>query len=714
MKLYRYIHKTLRVLQKQLYRTIIYDLLFIGTFAFSFACFASAARDRNYMGMICNTDFTVIAMMLLMYVIGLGVARLGDYNLEALPNGRTVLVAAKGILCMQIAFLTSLVVLVEACVLYAYMAAPAGLYLYAAQYILLHFFFPLLICVYLGLTIGLVFSGRWRYIVALLAWLFTGPLLSAMLIFAQSGYGDTIKIPQIVMYFFSMLNLGRLSEMETASFYGLSLEPRLWMEMLTKAILVLLLCQLTMLCVNSKRRHILFTGFMVLCIVLGSCAYSQENFVLACYSDYLRTRAEEYERWYYLRDLQSLPAGFTDAKNLTLTASSIDIKASSRLSVQCDNSYTVQSTCSEQTFTLYRGLKVAEVTVNGSPAEFAQEGDYVSVHFPQDLPSGTDIAIHFAYSGLTSPMHPSNNYQLNLFNTSPWLPQVGLTKPLTSEEMVYSGAEQYLLYSAQSTSEPVHYDLHLENSLDIVFSNLERIDDHNWQGDTQNAVTLIAHPLMRCRSINGIEVYYPLSLEHEIEKYAQRVEGMYEIEVSLYPAYQANALRKMVFCPAKPCMEQTYEYVSVIDEGAAGAYYLNSYIGDPNQYLLSFAEQSMRGFPEFFVAYNRDDLNALILDMYMDYKISQGALDGVESSSLAEGEIEDMEWSDSIWALDEEDYTESLSLQRAHECYELMQKFIERSSAQKIDELFAGWYEHCIVQKESCDIVLNALKEALS
>lgn len=406
------------------------------------------------------------------------------------------------------------------------------------------------------------------------------------------------------------------------------------------------------------------------------------------------------------------------------------------ISVLCENTYTVEELCQEQSFTLYRLLHVTDVQVNGQKAAVEQKDNYLLVRFPSALSKGDTAQIAFAYSGPTSPMLPSNDYQLSLLSAYPWMPRVGLTllSDYRKETGNMAGTELAPLFAGGGTKTPVSYRVTIPNRrYETLFCNLPRVDDHTWQGTTDRGVTMVAHVLMRTKAIDGVQVYYPATGEGAVELVTETLLRNCRLMTQMHPDLEATAPKQVVYYPVRHTLSASSYALTWVDQGMIGATFPHS---PAVQALAEHPElQKVNGIDafesivhtnEFFLACNREPLNKLIFAMYVDDAAQRGRIDGQGKTHFAREEREAIEmlYSASKPVLsgdvDPEDPASQVQkdkqemAQRAECIYALTQKWLgQKPSAEAVDALFRGWYRQCVVGTDTADSFMEAVREAM-
>lgn len=315
------------------------------------------------------------------------------------------------------------------------------------------------------------------------------------------------------------------------------------------------------------------------------------------------------------------------------------------------------------------------------------------MHFPKALQKGETAHLTFHYSGYASPMLPCNDYQLNLYPNTAWLPRVGLAlvEDYVNNGINFAGVELVPLLAASNDYGPVEYTVRIENcKYDMVFCNLPQIDEHTWQGTTEYGLTMAAHGLMRKVRIDDTDVYYPATGEACAETVARKTLSSYSLMQALLPGSEkGSAPKQLLFTPVRNTLSMQTDIITPLEKDSICAPFptfndMQFILTSPmysEKPFTSTAYYSITNSNAFFLAHNRDTLNRLVLAFYFDYQIERGNVPKTEES-FVEDEL------DSYTFLAEHgDHSEEVN--RAEELYRLVDKwFASKPNADVVESVF--------------------------
>lgn len=643
--------------------------------------------------------------MLMMYLFGHEIAKCNYQTIRVLPHVGAVYALSQGICGAIVAATFSLICLLEVGLVYYFMKASGVLYAYMLRYMILNMFLPLLCSIHMGIVIGRLMKGRWKYPVTLIAWLFTCPFAAEASAYVFEAFKTQSRPLQ---YFFYTISLSRLSSIDTSSLYGVSLQSWQWNAMMIKTCFVISFA-LAMLLLQKRRQRIFTTLVASLAIIVISLlTYSETNLMLNSYYGYPRSKSMLYESTYYLNEGENKERyEFSDSVYLRLVKSTITVDVDDHLTFECFNEYIVTEYATQQSFTLYRYLDIDGILANGKETSFERYGDYVNVIFSDPLMKGETINIAFHYGGCTSPMFETGLYDICLPGSYPYMPQVGMIFPLTRSERIFAGSELYPLYGAESGE--VEYDLTLNGTrYNTIFCNLPQVGSCHFQGTSGKGVTLISHPLMTAQDKEGIRFYCPCSA-----LYAQDL--LINIAKTAYSYYQKifddamMPLENVVVVPYVPTIGSSK--FTIRDAGTIYMYYqgaeelYNTFCvmtqyeseAESNGNILRILYDSVGSSEKFQLSFDRDPINMLIFGLFFD--------DRTEELGLLP---EDYFGSMVLFYLTE-DFREDQTLREL-----ALSVYHDISSAPgSMDALFTLWLNECIENKIPFDAIFEEIEEMI-
>ena len=310
----------------------------------------------------------------------------------------------------------------------------------------------------LGYFIKVVFSYKWWNIALIfIVWILISPF---NILFSSI-------IPKDILNY---INLGEnFIVMNYDDYLGLNIAPSSVMKIIAFSLLAMCFLQGGLLMkkyknYNIMERNIYFT-LMIITIIFFCVSFNKR------YEPYIQ-KLEDAE--YYSNEVKNI---YYDDASVThgLKAESYNIRISFE---KLELRYTADVRLSKNNksvlpFTLYHGLNVSSVKINGEHAEFKREGDWIYVQSKKDLET---LDISFQVSGNTGDLCPITESSFFLSPTFPWYPVPGIF--LIAEKSFYNYEAEF---KNVHLNEPAEFYIAIDNK-DLVFSNIEKVGQNEFYG----------------------------------------------------------------------------------------------------------------------------------------------------------------------------------------------------------------------------------------
>ena len=436
---------------------------------------------------------------------------------------------------------------------------------HCVAYLALTTLFPILIGSVLGLCIGQQINGSSKYAVALTSWVIISPILSLIREYMVDLLNNKAEWLQ---YVFNLISLGTPISHDSALTYGFEMESPRWIHvcvylLITLLYYILLNIETCRYITISKVKNVSISCAYIFCLLFAVfVSYNKESSIFFNYYTYEMTKAPNFD-WKYSfakyytssadgntlnkEEVPNFPTEvcFTPISwDVYLDTSPMNINVSAKLTAD------LQKDCIEQSFTLYRQLKLLSVKINGKKVDYTQDGDYFTVIVPDYIDREKSVTFDFKYSGISSPVSPGNNYMVCLPADFAWIPSLGinsLPEKVTDMNTLYSMP----LNPQLNGTEEVSYKLKFKNS-NVVYTNLDKVSvsDNVYTGKSKMGLSVVAYPLQKVKKINGQTVYYPLYLEDVLND-------------MVYDINQSNQLRNRILADLEQPLHSD-EYKSTI------------------------------------------------------------------------------------------------------------------------------------------------------
>lgn len=711
-------------LTKQLYRSWAFRAAAAIVLVGSLVLFWQFRIDSEYIGMLQFSHFAVIALMLMFLLFGARIGRLEyDYHcaelIRSYPDSAAPMAWGRVLVDAVLPFLFSMIILLEVWLLYAAMGANIPLYIFAAQYVLLYYFFPCASCLALGTGIGAMVHSRWMYALLVLIFLFISPISPE--VFAYVFEALKTRSEQL-HYFFVMLNFSRTRSLEIFPLYGHSLEQ----ARMVAACIRLFIAAGFSLCVcrfpSRKARGITIVLTLCISFLTIQVTNTEENRILFLYGNAQDLSAYTYETDYYW-NIGKGNIEYPNAdpeKYFRKRAVEVSLDTSlTGLSAACRMDLTCMRASRYQVFTLYRNFCVESVSGEGASISFGQQGDYVTVDFGRIIRAGETVKLEFRYSGASSPMYPANSSYVRLVGSFPWIPDVGATLP-SKEYWGSMDALTYTLRAANCDQDPVDYKLNFQSVSERLFTNLRQESAGTWSGRSERGVMLIVDPMLMCDMVDGVEFYYPATVDNQKQVIVERMKQYIAARSSVLDMLGVPAegqMKRLILMPVPLWMSDDASDTGIdYGDGVYGlysesAYSLESY-SDPEIWqegdaLATMIHKSIVLQPHFVAKMDAQREYGLFSAAFKDQLnqfISEGSTNAGDRAGNLNDEIE--------WIVSPDDTPETVA--RYREIYHLLLRLVNETELENSASVWRMWYAQCMTSDaDAIGTLIDTVKEQL-
>ncbi len=427
--------------------------------------------------------------------------------------------------------------------------APIEWILQSFSNLTLLYFMPCSVLAVWGLLIGNLKNDRYVYLIALSAWLLTSSLNTEILLYLQNIDSENIR------FLLAIFNMGNINIVYPLNYYiGLPIEfPRYIVRIIILVFLLILifLYRKKDTVTNKKhrsRRAVLYMSVTVLALL--SFAYIINNYYVfftnfADGND-VYNKTNNISNKYISGQSVSLN-DFNTEKNISIYNYDLDLKFSVKgLSATAIMYAKVEKNINKQSFTLYSGMEIKSVKVDGENVEFERSHDGIMIYLNNLKTKGEEITIEFIYNGYSLPIFPANETYVQLNNSFPYIPWPGI-KTIDKYANFYSyDRSDFFFVEDWQMDDNIYFILDYDGP-DNLYTNLEKVDNH-YEGYSGIGVSLYSK--MLSIEYRNIDVYYPaviyydryLAVDALIDSYPAIEDFCIRMDVKVKPVFPEEIL----------------------------------------------------------------------------------------------------------------------------------------------------------------------------
>lgn len=359
-----------------------------------------------------------------------------------------------------------------------------------------------------GLLIGNLKNDRYVYLIALSVWLLTSSLNTEILIYLQNIDSENIR------FLLSIFNMGNINIVYPLNYYiGLPIEqPRYIVRLiiLLFLLLFLFLYRKKETVINKKHRKsraMLYTSAIVL-------AFFSFTYIISNYYVFFTNFADGHDVWSetdsisdkYISGQPVSLNDFNTKKNISIYEYDLDLDFSHKgLRATATVYATTDKNINKQSFTLYSGMEIESVKVDGEIVEFERSHDGIMIYLNNNKNKNEQIVIEFIYGGYSLPIYPANETYVQLNNSFPYIPWPGIkTTDKYANFYSYSNSDFFFVEDWQM-DENIFFTLEYGGPNNL-YTNLEKTDNH-YEGYSSIGVYLYSK--MLSLNYRDIDIYYP-------------------------------------------------------------------------------------------------------------------------------------------------------------------------------------------------------------
>ena len=390
--------------------------------------------------------------------------------------------------------------------------APAPWVWQTVLLIILYFFLPCVAMGIWGLLVSHLLTGKNVYLVAVILWILT----SSLSVYYTSPLTASSEFWRLLL---GICNMGFHNyQMYQNVVTGARIELPRWIVrgaiLLFLAGLYIFSYKKTWASSKTQKKYSRICIYFV--TITGIAAFS---YITTYYSTfYIQFADDSYTRaitseagMEYVADM---PVSLTDwpvEKNITLVKTDINLSTSTQgITAEVSIHSILNENAESQSFTLFSGLTVDGVWIDGNQVKFERSHDGILVYFPVPKHAGDTLTFTFRYHGYGLPSYPVNEATVQLSSDSPWFPWPGIKTASENEISNYSMTEVFFIEDWQQ-GDPVDYTLTYSGPGNL-YTNLNKIGS-SYTGVSDHGVSLFSG--MIHKRDNGIDVYYPIALYHK-------------------------------------------------------------------------------------------------------------------------------------------------------------------------------------------------------
>jgi len=395
-----------------------------------------------------------------------------------------------------------------------------------------------------GLLIGNLKNDRYVYLIALSVWLLTSSLNTEILLYLQNIDSENIR------FLLAIFNMGNIDIIYPLNYYiGLPVEqPRYIVRLIMLVFLLtfLFLYRKKETIINKnhrKSRVMIYTSVIVLAFF--SFAYIINNYYVFFtnfadgYDVYTKTNSVSTK---YISAQPVSLNDFNTEKNISIYNYDLALKFNSKgLSATATMYATADENINEQSFTLYSGMEIESVRVDGVVTEFERSHDGIMIYLNNQKRKNEQIIIEFIYNGYSLPIFPANETYVQLNNSFPYIPWPGIkTTDKYANFYSYSKSDFFFVEDWQ-IDDNIFFTLEYDGPNNL-YTNLEKTDNH-YEGYSSNGVYLYSK--MLSLNYRDIDIYYPaiiyddryLAVDALIDSYSVIEDFCTRMDVRIKPVF---------------------------------------------------------------------------------------------------------------------------------------------------------------------------------
>jgi len=233
---------------------------------------------------------------------------------------------------------------------------------------------------------------------------------------------------------------------------------------------------------------------------------------------------------------------FNTEKNISIYNYDLALKFNSKgLSATATMYATADENINEQSFTLYSGMEIESVRVDGVVTEFERSHDGIMIYLNNQKRKNEQIIIEFIYNGYSLPIFPANETYVQLNNSFPYIPWPGIkTTDKYANFYSYSKSDFFFVEDWQ-IDDNIFFTLEYDGPNNL-YTNLEKTDNH-YEGYSSNGVYLYSK--MLSLNYRDIDIYYPaiiyddryLAVDALIDSYSVIEDFCTRMDVRIKPVF---------------------------------------------------------------------------------------------------------------------------------------------------------------------------------
>ncbi|WP_243292130.1 hypothetical protein [Bacillus sp. FJAT-47783] len=365
----------------------------------------------------------------------------------------------------------------------------SNFYYESARYIFYYWCIPFFVMFCIGTIFGEILNNVFSYFFTIIFAILLGPLN--------------------FLFIFKGLDQIGIGQRENSTFYhplyGYPLETTVLLKQFCTVLLTLLfLFLIYLLKRNYNKKFLIITSFlMVTSVVLISLFFKYENIEQKLVME-TKNKNIFNEILYYEKELNNYKQ---------LIDKKIDIKANNyEIVVDMTNKHINIETKiafknphrEKLVLNLYHGFKINKLKLNNKDVSFTRKGDYIYIN------SQGEGEIYLKYNGRSSPLFFANNQAILLPAYFSWIPSFNLTP-------AFSFYDNQLLRNYSQNNYTANYNLIYKGPLE-VYSNLNKLSNKTFSGQSSNGVFLIAGQLTKVKYSND-EIVLPNTWLKAMKRY---------------------------------------------------------------------------------------------------------------------------------------------------------------------------------------------------
>ncbi|PID82529.1 MAG: hypothetical protein CSB16_00795 [Clostridiales bacterium] len=405
----------------------------------------------------------------------------------------------------------------------------------------------------IGMIVGKLLPNKFGMVIATIVGLFIGPLGRTFIYFIPvlKNYELTYKILHYI-------NIAQFSFHHIAEVHYLFETERIlfFLKLFNLSISLIILFLIYIFNEKSNRKGIVKTFLFAILIFIYTIPY------MINFNDYF-VMLNGYDTPFTLANAEirhhKVSENLTEIEEGKFTIDSIkgDIDIRKGFDFRGKVSITLKEDTDEIYFSLYHGLKVNFVKLDGKELDFSEDFYVRKVILDKKYSSGDKITLDLDYSGLTAQYFYAGDKAVFLPNYFNYLPYPGKNNAISGE------TNQMVVINQLYCNYPVYYEFDVKSYYDVEM-NLEK-DGSGFKGTSDIGVFIVGGN-QEVVEIDGVKVIYEKSFHNNQDEIGRKLEIYKENRIALINQYGFDVKEPEYFINLKTYYNPLVNGMTVLSE----------------------------------------------------------------------------------------------------------------------------------------------------